>query len=531
MHFSKSVFFFLTPKYHLQTQIRSTIKKKQNICFIKRKKRKEHRNYFKYGIAANREKGNSQQVPQLGENSQPRSGRPEGNQVINQNEETPRRTLFGENITQGRHTEWGRRPKVSLFHTKVIKQRGGANLRNAHLMGKIIRRSRQVETSIEQGRFPFCGRAPLHLEKKTKAHERGQADGEDTYAQEKGASRENNPNDANRSDANPNAANPNRQVGNHQPSSAHNNADHTNSSRKNDKLLSKKGDYYSCKDAEKPFEDKSHEKAEMNIKRHDLILVALSGCIPFICFGFVDNSFMIIAGDLFDSTFCVFLGFSTLAAAGLGNLTSDVLGIFIGGYIEKIIAYVGFPRINLTNKQLKMNRTRRYYYIGSARNLYSLVDSDIVRLPLDQDIIGHVYKSGKLINYESGSLMKNFAHSYKPSTEKEEVGKDLPPSGGTNGGTELFVPGQTPQEHRNNENSLHFLKNQDFYINSKKIDVHQVMAAPVFGLDESIIAVVVAINAKDKVSFTDKDAQFLSMFCSHISKELEDAKGLPDTLR
>ncbi|SOV78303.1 conserved protein, unknown function [Plasmodium sp. gorilla clade G3] len=120
------------------------------------------------------------------------------------------------------------------------------------------------------------------------------------------------------------------------------------------------------KSSEKIIEEKIHDKNEMNIKIYDLLLVALSGCIPFICFGFVDNSFMIISGDLFDSTFCTYLGFSTMAAAGLGNLTSDVLGIFIGGYIEKIIVYIGFPKINLTNKQLKMNRTRRYYYTGSA---------------------------------------------------------------------------------------------------------------------------------------------------------------------
>ncbi|ANQ08132.1 Uncharacterized protein PCOAH_00027920 [Plasmodium coatneyi] len=589
--FLEKCFFYLTPKYYLQTQIKSAIKKKQNICLIRRKKRKEHRNYYKYGIGTYRKKGNSHTVLQLAKNSQQGSGRAEKNQLINQNGDSLRHTLSGNNITRDRHTQWGWLTNISSFHTKVIRHRRGGNLRSARLIGRRSRRIRQVERSNDQGIFPSSGRPPLHLEQNTKAHERGQSNGENTFAHVKGASCEIHPNDVN----------PNKHGGN-SPSSAQSKTDHTNKCKKNDKLVSKKGDYYSCKDGEKTFEEKSHEKGEMNIKRHDLILVALSGCIPFICFGFVDNSFMIIAGDLFDSTFCVFLGFSTLAAAGLGNLTSDVLGIFIGGYIEKIIVYIGFPRINLTNKQLKMNRTRRYYYIGSAigiaigcllgmiplffidsnkleekkkrqkkkkknnkinnvdkslfhlvstqlpkfvnsnyaflfvvdegaRNFYSLINNTIVRFPLDEDIIGHVYKSGKLINYESGSLMKNFAHSYKPSTQKDKIGEDLPPSEQTNGGTELSLPGDAPQGRRNNENSLHFLKNQDFQIDGKRIDVHQVIAAPVFGLDESIKAVVVALNAKDKVSFSEKDAQFLSMFCSHISQELEDNKGLSGTLR
>ncbi|CAA9988478.1 conserved protein, unknown function [Plasmodium knowlesi strain H] len=586
--FLEKCFFHLTPKYHLQSQITRSLKIKQSIHLIRRKKRKEHRNYYKYGIAANHKNGNSSQsVFQVGEYSQQRNGRAEGKQLMNQNIHSARHTFSGHNITRERHTQCRWSTNASSFHTKIIKRPRGAKLRSSHLMGRITRRIRHVETSKEDGNFPSSGQSPVHLEQNTKARERDQPNGEDTYVKEKGASCE----------INKNETNPNEHVGN-SPPKAQNKGDHTNRSKKNDKQVTKKGDYYSCKDAEKTFEEKSHEKGEMNIKRHDLILVALSGCIPFICFGFVDNSFMIIAGDLFDSTFCVFLGFSTLAAAGLGNLTSDVLGIFIGGYIEKIIVYIGFPRINLTNKQLKMNRTRRYYYIGSAigiavgcllgmipllfidsnkleekkkrqkkkkinnkiinvdktlfqlvstqlpnflnsnyaflfvldegaRNFYSMVNTTIVRLPLDEDIIGHVYKKGKLINYESGSLMKNFSHSYKPSTQRDEVRENLL----ENGEAKLSIPGGAPEDCMNSENSLHFLKNQNFYINGKRIDVHQVIAAPVFALDESIKAVVVALNAKDNVSFSEKDAQFLSMFCSHISQELEEAKGLDGTLR
>ena len=63
----------------------------------------------------------------------------------------------------------------------------------------------------------------------------------------------------------------------------------------------------------------------------DLRLLALAASIPFIGFGFVDNAVMILAGDYIDLTLGVSLGISTLAAAGLGNLISDVLGVGLGG--------------------------------------------------------------------------------------------------------------------------------------------------------------------------------------------------------
>lgn len=47
-------------------------------------------------------------------------------------------------------------------------------------------------------------------------------------------------------------------------------------------------------------------------------------------FGFADNFIMILAGDVIDNKLGVLFGFSTLAAAGLGNLISDVAGISLG---------------------------------------------------------------------------------------------------------------------------------------------------------------------------------------------------------
>ena len=94
--------------------------------------------------------------------------------------------------------------------------------------------------------------------------------------------------------------------------------------------------------------------------------------IPMVGFGFADNFIMIIAGDLLgisivvpilESTtkrtlsqkltapFCCSdqqlsyaYGFSTLAAAGLGNLISDVCGISLGEVIEAGAERMGAPQ-------------------------------------------------------------------------------------------------------------------------------------------------------------------------------------------
>ncbi|SCM01452.1 conserved protein, unknown function [Plasmodium chabaudi chabaudi] len=347
-------------------------------------------------------------------------------------------------------------------------------------------------------------------------------------------------------------------------------------------------------------EKTSQEKAEMNLKKHDLLLVALSGCIPFICFGFIDNSFMIISGDLFDSTFCAILGLSTMAAAGLGNLTSDVLGIFIGGYIEKIIVCIGFPRINLTNKQLKMNRTRKYYYLGSAvgiaigcllgmipllfidstkleekknkfkkkkkkehelpekhtqqlhndnndldkkliefvsnklpqyinssyaflfifdknkNQFYTIINNNLIYIPTTHDIISETHMKKQIVNYYNQNLTNIYTNSFHMTNMNKQ--DDL----------------QSALNKSNNANDDHnykISKINDGFFKHHGINANQILTAPVFGANESIIAIITVVNSTKKIPFSDRDAHFLNLFSSHISKEIEGRNDLDTSLR
>jgi CRP-like cAMP-binding protein len=91
--------------------------------------------------------------------------------------------------------------------------------------------------------------------------------------------------------------------------------------------------------------------------KRQLLMLALAGGVPFIGFGFADNFIMIIAGDQIDATLGIRFGLSTLAAAGLGNLISDVIGLSLQDVIESKTSRF-FKAPPLTEVQLELPRTR-----------------------------------------------------------------------------------------------------------------------------------------------------------------------------
>lgn len=74
--------------------------------------------------------------------------------------------------------------------------------------------------------------------------------------------------------------------------------------------------------------------------------------VPYMGFGFVDNSMMIITGDVIDASLCVAFGFSTMAAAALGNAFSNALGMGLHGTIESGANRLGLKDPKLTMQQM-----------------------------------------------------------------------------------------------------------------------------------------------------------------------------------
>lgn len=90
-----------------------------------------------------------------------------------------------------------------------------------------------------------------------------------------------------------------------------------------------------------------------------LKLVAFVNAIPFIAFGFMDNTILILAGDAIDTSLGVMLGISTMCAAAIGNIISDVAGILLGTAVEDFCAsYLRLPTPNLTTAQRGLRSVR-----------------------------------------------------------------------------------------------------------------------------------------------------------------------------
>uniref|UniRef100_A0A803JH63 Transmembrane protein 65 n=3 Tax=Xenopus tropicalis TaxID=8364 RepID=A0A803JH63_XENTR len=94
--------------------------------------------------------------------------------------------------------------------------------------------------------------------------------------------------------------------------------------------------------------------------------VFFHNALPFIGFGFLDNAIMIAAGTQIELSIGVILGISTMAAAALGNLVSDLAGLGLAGYVEALSSRLGLAIPDLTPKQADMWQTRLSAHLGKA---------------------------------------------------------------------------------------------------------------------------------------------------------------------
>lgn len=98
-----------------------------------------------------------------------------------------------------------------------------------------------------------------------------------------------------------------------------------------------------------------------------LRLVAFTQAIPFIGFGFMDNAILIIAGDAIDASLGIWFGMSTLCAAAIGNIISDLAGIGLGTVIEDFCSKVlKLPVPDITASQRTLRSVRNASNLGMA---------------------------------------------------------------------------------------------------------------------------------------------------------------------
>lgn len=64
-------------------------------------------------------------------------------------------------------------------------------------------------------------------------------------------------------------------------------------------------------------------------------------------------------GDYIEHSMGMFMCISTMAAAGLGNTLSDVLGLGLAHYVERFCEFVGLRPPRLTQEQMELKSSRR----------------------------------------------------------------------------------------------------------------------------------------------------------------------------
>jgi len=106
--------------------------------------------------------------------------------------------------------------------------------------------------------------------------------------------------------------------------------------------------------AEEESQDKMQPPTEAELRAYSLRVA-----LPFFGFGFIDNSLMIMSGDLIDLTLSQKFGVSMLFSAGLGNVFADSLGVYTSDMIEKMSGKISPKSGKLTANQRRMKCTRR----------------------------------------------------------------------------------------------------------------------------------------------------------------------------
>ncbi|CAF3262143.1 unnamed protein product [Rotaria socialis] len=110
--------------------------------------------------------------------------------------------------------------------------------------------------------------------------------------------------------------------------------------------------------------------ATIPIPYSQLAIVFIETGLPYIGFGFVDNFVMLVAGETIETFFGVAFCLSTMAAAGLGNAVSDVMGIGLADRIERtcgrFLGLFGISSPKLTTEQWRQRSVQTTQLLSKA---------------------------------------------------------------------------------------------------------------------------------------------------------------------
>ncbi|KAK0409502.1 hypothetical protein QR680_004582 [Steinernema hermaphroditum] len=116
------------------------------------------------------------------------------------------------------------------------------------------------------------------------------------------------------------------------------------------------------KRVEQYYEEERLSTAEVN--HDDLVAIWWINYIPFMVYGCLDNVVMIVAGETFDKAVGFYMGISIMAAAAIGNIASNVMGIGMVHYVEIVVRHFGIKNPYLNVKQMNAWSVRMITYLS-----------------------------------------------------------------------------------------------------------------------------------------------------------------------
>jgi putative methionine-R-sulfoxide reductase with GAF domain len=257
---------------------------------------------------------------------------------------------------------------------------------------------------------------------------------------------------------------------------------------------------------------------------------------------------MLVAGDQIDMTLGVSLGISTLAAAGLGNLLSDVGGVWAGGVIEKSSQLIGLSAPMLTRGEENHQRTKTTENLGSAFGVsigcligmlpLLLIDSNkaqnLKRKASKEGIFQEVFEQvHDLMNADRATL---FLLSEDKTHLFSLVGND---KGETDRFNRVNIPinnsvaGLCVLEKRS-------LRVDDAYKHPKfygEVDrqtgfkTRDLLCAPIVNSENEIIGVIQVVNSLREGGFAHRDLTLLNAFSAHIGITIASVTASDDDHR
>jgi len=104
--------------------------------------------------------------------------------------------------------------------------------------------------------------------------------------------------------------------------------------------------------------------------RKQLSLYFRDSFVPFVFFGFLDNSLMLLFGDFFDAHLGAMFGISTLTAAAMGNVIGDCCGIWLTGTVEAAVGFLGLKHHGMSLVQTRMAKTQTVKTLGMTCGIF-----------------------------------------------------------------------------------------------------------------------------------------------------------------